>query len=230
MSTSPRRALIVIDVQNEYVDGRLLIEHPAVQDSLAAIGRAMDAATAHGVPVVVVQNTAPAGSPLFARDSHGWQLHPAVADRQRDHHMEKRLPSAYAGTDLAEWLQKHEIDTLAVCGYMTHNCVDSTVKHALHNGTAVEVLHDAIGAVPYANRCGSASAAEIHRAFCVVMQSRFAAVMTADEWIQVLQGRRQPERDTIFGSNQRALGERVARSNPAEPPERRGHSAATVSP
>ena len=31
MSTSPRRALIVIDVQNEYVDGRLLIRHPPVE-------------------------------------------------------------------------------------------------------------------------------------------------------------------------------------------------------
>lgn len=210
MSTIPRRALIVIDVQNEYVDGRLLIEHPPVQGSLAAIGRAMDGATAQGVPVVVVQNTGPVGSPLFARDSHAWQLHPVVAERPRDHYIEKRLPSAYTGTDLAAWLQRNEIDTLAVCGYMTHNCVDSTVKHALHSGTAVEVLHDAIGSVPYANRFGSASAAEIHHAFCVVMQSRFAAVMSTDEWIQVLHGRRQPERDTIFASNQRALGERAA--------------------
>jgi nicotinamidase-related amidase len=210
MSHAPRRALIVVDVQNEYVDGRLRIEHPPVQGSLAAIGRAMDAASAHGVPVIVVQNTGPSGSPLFAKDSHGWQLHPAVAGRPHDHFIEKRLPSAYTGTDLAEWLQRHRIDTLVVCGYMTHNCVDSTVKHALHNGTAVEVLHDAIGSVPYANRFGKASAAEIHHAFCVVMQSRFAAVMSTDEWVQVLHGHRQPERDTIFGSNQRALGERVA--------------------
>ncbi len=209
MTTSPRRALIVIDVQNEYVDGRLLIEHPPVQGSLQAIGRAMDAAQAHGVPVIVVQNTGPSGSPLFARDTHAWQLHPTVAQRPRAHLIEKRLPSAYAGTDLASWLKAHGIDTLTVCGYMTHNCVDSTVKHALHDGTAVEVLHDAIGAVPYENRFGRASAREIHHAFCVVMQSRFAAVMDTDEWIDVLEGRRQPQRDTIFGSNQRALGSAV---------------------
>jgi len=210
MSTSPRRALIVIDVQNEYVDGRLLIEHPPVEGSLKAIGRAMDAARAHDVPVIVVQNSGPSGSPLFAKGTHAWELHPTVAQRPHDHYMEKRLPSAYTGTDLADWLREHAIDTLAVCGYMTHNCVDSTVKHALHNGTAVEVLHDAIGSVPYENRFGRANAEAIHHAFCVVMQSRFAAVMTTDEWIQVLGGLRQPERDTIFGSNQRALGARVA--------------------
>lgn len=210
MPNEYRRALIVIDVQNEYVDGRLLIEHPPIQDSLAAIGRAMDAAAAHGVPVIVVQNTGPAGTPLFAKDTRAWALHPVVTSRARDHYIEKSLPSAYTGTDLAEWLGKSNIDTLTVCGYMTHNCVDSTVKHALHNGTSVEVLHDAIGAVPYSNRFGYASAADIHHAFCVVMQSRFAAVMSVDEWAQVLEGRRQPERDSIFSSNQQALGERQA--------------------
>lgn len=213
MSASPsnaasRRALLVIDVQNEYVDGQLLIEHPPVAQSLAAIGRAMDAARLHGVPVVVVQNTGPAGGPLFAAGSHGWELHEVVASRPRDHHIEKRLPSAYAGTDLAAWLHEHAVDTLVVCGYMTHNCVDSTVKHALHAGTSVEVLQDAIGAVPYTNRAGRASAEEIHRAFCVVMQSRFAAVMDTDEWIDALRSGVRPERDTIFGSNQRARRER----------------------
>ena len=81
--TSPRRALIVIDVQNEYVSGDLPIEYPEVQSSLANIGRAMDAARAAGVPVVVVQNFAPGGSPIFARGSDGAELHPVVASREQ---------------------------------------------------------------------------------------------------------------------------------------------------
>jgi nicotinamidase-related amidase len=51
MSSSPRRALIVIDVQNEYVTGDLPIEYPDVNVSLANIGRAIDAAARHDVPV-----------------------------------------------------------------------------------------------------------------------------------------------------------------------------------
>ncbi|WP_414695206.1 isochorismatase family protein, partial [Paraburkholderia sp.] len=54
MSANPRRALVVIDVQNEYVSGDLLIEYPPIETSLANIGRAIDAARAAGVPVVVV--------------------------------------------------------------------------------------------------------------------------------------------------------------------------------
>ena len=66
MSSAPRRALLVVDVQNEYFSGNLRIEYPDPQQSLANIGRAMDAATAAGIPVIVVRHLAPAGAPIFA--------------------------------------------------------------------------------------------------------------------------------------------------------------------
>jgi nicotinamidase-related amidase len=204
MSTAPRRALVVIDVQNEYVSGNLLIEYPPVQQSLAAIGRAMDAAHAAGVPIVVVQQMAPASSPLFAQDSVGGALHEVVASRPRDHLVQKALPSAFTGTDLADWLAARQIDTLVVAGYMTHNCDASTINHAVHQGLSVEFLQDATGSVPYANRAGMASAEDIHRVFSVVLQSRFAAVLGTDEWIAALQSGVAPERDNIHASNQRA--------------------------
>lgn len=206
MPVSPRRALLVIDVQNEYVTGNLPIEYPDIHSSLANIGRAMDAARHAGLPVIVVQNTAPAGTPVFSKGSPGWELHEVVAGRPYSHYVEKSLPSAFAGTDLAEWLGAHEIDTLVVVGYMTHNCDDSTVRHALHAGLAVEFLVDAAGALSYENRAGRASAEEIHRVFTVVMQTRFAAVATTDEWIAALQKGEALPRDNIYQSNRRARG------------------------
>ena len=74
----------------------------------------------------------------------------------------------------------------------------------MHAGFAVEFLSDATGSVSYANRAGSASAAEIHRIFTVVMQSRFAAVVTTEEWLSIVKTNAQPERDSIYESNQRA--------------------------
>ena len=201
---SIRRALIVIDVQNEYVTGNLLIEYPDIQLSLANIGRAMDAARKAGIPVIVVQQIAPSGSPIFAEGSHGWELHDVVRLRARDHYLEKKLPNAFTGTDLADWLSEHQIDTLSVIGYMTHNCDDSTIKHAFHAGLAVEFLADAAGSAPYRNKAGAASAEEIHRTFTVAMQARFAAVINTEEWISLLLSDGKAERDNIFQSNQRA--------------------------
>jgi nicotinamidase-related amidase len=201
----------VVDVQNEYETGGLRIEYPPVADSLRNIGRAMDAAHAAGLPVIVVQQTAPADAPLFAAGSHGWELHEVVASRPREHFVQKQWPSAFAGTGLGAWLQAHAIDTLAVVGYMTHNCNDTTIKHAFDAGLQVEFLLDASGSVPYANRAGFATAEEIHRVFAVVEQSRFAAVMRTDEWIAHLADGSAPERDTIHASHQRALA-RIAQA------------------
>ncbi|CAN7491578.1 cysteine hydrolase [Trinickia sp. LjRoot230] len=210
MSTVPRRALIVIDVQNEYVTGDLPIEYPDVHRSLANIGRAMDAARAASVPVIVVQNIAPPDSPLFARGTDGAELHPVVAGRPRDHYVEKSLPSAFTGTDLAQWLAAHEIDTLTVVGYMTHNCDASTIVHALHMGLKAEFLSDATGAVPYENSAGYASAEDIHRIYSVVLHSRFAAVADTDAWIAAVEANAPLERSTIYASNQTARARAAA--------------------
>ena len=200
-----RRALIVIDVQNEYESGGLRIQYPPIAESLRNIGRAMDAAHAAGIPIIVAQQSAPATAPLFATGSPGWQLHPVVSARPHDHHLRKTLPSAFADTDLGPWLQAHAIDTLAVVGYMTHNCIDTTIKHAFDAGLQVELLMDASGSVPYANHAGHASAEEIHRVFAVVEQSRFAAVMSTDEWLHCVRTGAKPLRESIHGSHQAAL-------------------------
>lgn len=207
-----KRALIVVDVQNEYITGNLPIEYPDPAISLANIGKAMDAASAAGVPIVVVQNTAPLGAPVFDKGTPGWQLHEVVAQRRHDHYVEKSLPSCFAGTDLGDWLAGHGVDTLTVVGFMTHNCVAATVMQALHAGLAVEVLQDATGSLPYANDAGAASAQQIHEAFTVVFQSRFAAVLPTAQWVQSLADGSTPKRDSIFGSSQRARAIRALRS------------------
>ncbi|MBT0664992.1 cysteine hydrolase [Geobacter pelophilus] len=198
------RALIVIDVQNDYIGGQLPIEYPPVEQSLANIGLAMDSAQAVAIPVVVVQNILPETAPFMAKGTHGAELHQVVASRNRDHYLAKSLPSAFANTGLEEWLRERGIDTITIVGYMTHNCDLSTVVDGMHKGFAVELLADATGSLPYANCAGSASAEEIHRVMTVVMQSRFAAVMSTEEWIEALATGVQPKRDNIFSSNQQA--------------------------
>jgi nicotinamidase-related amidase len=204
MTNKPSRALIVIDVQNDYAGGNLPIEYPPVELSLANIGRAMDAAKAASIPVVAVQNVNPETAPFMAEGTPGAELHEVVASHGWDHYVRKNMPGAFTGTGLEAWLRERGIDTIVIVGYMTHNCDLSTAVQALHAGFGVEFLSDATGSLPYANRAGSASAEEIHRVTLVVMQSRFAAVMSTGEWLDAVANGTAPERDTIYGSNQRA--------------------------
>ena len=198
IASAPRRALIVVDVQNIYADGPLQIEYPPVQESLARIGRAMDAARAAGIPIVVVQEDG------FGVGTQGWKIHDVVATRPTDLLIHKTLPSAFTNTGLAQWLAERNIDTLSVVGYMTHNCNASTLYEARHMGLQAEFLSDATGAVPYANAAGRATAEEIHRVFSVVFESNFAAVVATEKWIAAVQAGRALVRDSVMASNARA--------------------------
>ncbi len=214
MEYTPRRALIVIDVQNDYIHGNLPIEYPDAETSLSNICKAMDTAKSASIPVVVVQTILPAGAPFMADGTYGAELHEVVRSRDRDRLVQKKFPSAFAGTGLKEWLDKNRIDTIAVIGYMTHNCDLSTLVDAVQAGFSVEFLSDASGSVAYRNKAGGASAEEIHRACCVVFQSRFAAVMSTGEWMYAVQTGTAPERDTIYGSHQRACSDRLYSTTP----------------
>ena len=203
-NTPPRRALLVIDVQNEYFTGQLPIEYPPVDISLPNITAAMHAARAAGVPVIVVQHDAPQGSPVFAKGSPSWQLHPQVAAIEADHHLHKTMGSAFAGTDLRAWLDSRGVDTLTIVGYMTHNCDAATIYQASHDGLQVEFLIDATGSLPYENAAGKASAEEIHRVYSTVFHSNFAAVATTSDWLKAVELGQPLEKDNIYLSNQRA--------------------------
>jgi nicotinamidase-related amidase len=206
-----RRALIVIDVQNEYFNGNMRIAYPPLDVTLPNILRAMDAASAAGIPVVVVQHDAPEQSPIFAKGSSAWQLHDEVARRPADHHINKRYASVFTGTGLAEWLAERGVDTLTVVGYMTHNCDAATIYEAAHAGLSVEFLADASGSPSYENAAGKASAEEIHRVFSTVFHSGFAAVASTQAWIAALAEGKALERDNIYLSVQRAQGAAAVR-------------------
>lgn len=207
MST-PKRALVVIDVQNEYFTGQLPIDYPPVAESLTNIVAAMDLATRQGIPIVVVQHQAPDGAPVFAAGSPGFALHPEVACRPRRLDLIKRQASALVGTPLADWLHEQAIDTLTLVGYMTHNCLDATARHASQAGWQVELLADACGSLAYRNEWGSASGETLHRTFCLVMQTGFAAVATLAQWqVAVSAGRTLP-RDSVFASHRRTHPQR----------------------
>jgi nicotinamidase-related amidase len=187
--SSPKRALIIIDVQNEYFSGAMFSSYPAPERVLNNIAMAMDVARAAGVPVMVVQHTAEPGAPIFQKGTSEWELHDVVKSRGHDHYVEKSMASIFVGTDVTSWLKQNEITTLSILGHMTQNCDASTIYQASHEGYQVEFLHDASGAVAYKNEAGSATAEEIHRVFSVVFHSNFAAVCSTLDWVDAVKNK-----------------------------------------
>jgi nicotinamidase-related amidase len=195
---APRRALIVIDAQQEYFEGLLPIQYPARDESVARIADAMDAAERAGIPAVVVQHQAPTGFPVFAPESPTFELHPEIAERAGSaaHRFTKPFASIFAGTGLDEWLRERQIDTITIVGYMTNNCVIGSAAAAEPFGIAVEVLSDATGAIDIVNSAGSAQAQQVHETIMALLNSNWAAVATTSAWIEAVQSE-----DALAGDN-----------------------------
>ncbi len=181
-----KRALLVIDVQNEYFTGKLSVSHPS--GSFNNILRIMDAAKQYKIPTAVIQHSAESSeSPIFRKGSYEWELHTEIAKRHRDILIEKNFPDSFTGTVLEKWLKETTADTVAITGYMTQNCCDTTARRAFHLGYGVEFLSDATGTLSITNGAGSVTAEELHRAI-LVTQVRFGRVIGTNEWLCGLKG------------------------------------------
>lgn len=182
--TEPRRALIVVDVQQEYFSGILQIQAPSRDESLARVVAALDVATEHDLPVVVVQHELPVGAPVFAQGSESWSLHPEVERRLQPtwKRATKDKGSVFAGTDVAAWLAEQQVDTVTIVGFMTNNCDLATAVGAEELGLTAEILSDASGAIHLANEVGKVSAEQLHETLLVLLHSNFAAVATTEAW------------------------------------------------
>ena len=182
--TAPRRALIVVDVQQEYFNGILQIQAPSPEQTLANIVSALEVARVHELPVVVVQHQLPEGAPVFAVGSDSWSLHPEIEQQAEPtcKRVTKSKGSVFAGTDVAQWLAEQDVDTITIVGYMTNNCDIATAVSAEELGLAAEVLADASGAIHLANEAGKVSAGQLHETLLVLLHSNFAAVATTDAW------------------------------------------------
>ncbi|WP_040168053.1 isochorismatase family protein [Microbacterium gorillae] len=181
---SPRRALVIIDVQQEYFHGPLTIQYPPREESLERILDALGIAEERDIPVVVVQHENPAEAAAFASGSARQELHPKLAERLRSEHTRivKRFASAFDGTTLANWCQEREADTLTLVGYMTNNCILATAAAGGPHDLAIEVLSDATGAINLSNEIGTAPARQVHETLMTLLHSNLAAVTTTTAW------------------------------------------------
>ncbi|MDR6986994.1 nicotinamidase-related amidase [Paenarthrobacter nitroguajacolicus] len=186
--TTPRRALVLVDVQQQYFSGPLEIQFPPHRESIGMIGKAIDAATNAGIPVAVIQHSEGEGASAFAPGTLEFTLHPDVENRRKDSwkHVVKHYGSVYADTDLAAWLRQHGVDTVTLVGYMTNNCILASAVEAEFIGFGTEVLSDATGAINLANDAGFADAETVHTTLMALLNSNWAAVSTTDAWVEAL--------------------------------------------
>jgi nicotinamidase-related amidase len=195
-----RTAVVLIEYQNDFTsEGGAL--HGAVQEVMESTGmlentrRLVEAARAAGATIVhapigyvrgyrelalhpygilkgVVDATA------FVKGEWGAEIVDALAPQEGDVILEgKRGLDAFATTNLDFLLRGRGITTIALSGFLTNCCVESTMRTGYEKGYLVITLSD----------CVAATSAEEHQNAIKFDYPMFSEVMTAQAFTEELQ-------------------------------------------
>jgi nicotinamidase-related amidase len=134
-------ALVVIDVQV----GMFEEPSPVYQGEqlLARIDSLLEKARSADIPIIYVQHGSERADHPLKIGTAGWSIHPAIAPRQEDRIVQKRMPDAFYETDLQQILQQLGVKKLVLTGIQTDLCVDTTCRRACSLDYDVTLVADA---------------------------------------------------------------------------------------
>ena len=167
-------ALVLIDMQNEYKQGPVAVSDPAA--AMAAAAQLLAAARRSGAPIFHIAHRGRPGG-LFDRQAERGRIADEVAPRPGEPVIEKELPNAFAGTELAARIEAAGRKELILAGFMTHLCVSSTARSALDLGYWITIDAASCGTRDLPDgRGGVIPAATVHAVALAELADRFAII------------------------------------------------------
>ena len=175
-----KRALIVVDVQNDFCPGGSLAVARG-DEVVAPLNKLMLEFFDRNEPVYKTRDWHPAKTNHFAayggtwpvhcvQETHGAEFHPDLLDDPRVTIISKGIDeradgySGFDGTNLAQLLRDEGVDEVWVGGLATDYCVKHTVLDALRAGFKVKALADAMRPVNINSQDGEHAIAEMRAA------------------------------------------------------------------
>jgi nicotinamidase/pyrazinamidase len=179
MASEKKRALIVVDVQNDFCPGGALAVAQG-DEVVAPLNNLIEEFLQRGEPVFKSRDWHPEKTKHFAayggtwpvhcvQNTKGAEFHPELMDNIHIRVISKGLGdedcySAFDGTDLALELHRLGVEEVWIGGLATDYCVKNTVLDALKEGFQVKALADAMRPVNLNPDDGAQAIAEMRSA------------------------------------------------------------------
>lgn len=189
-------ALLVIDVQNVYADPDSPLQVKDFELSLARINALVRGFGEAGRPVIYVRHAhredgrdagrmfdfAGTAEPVgFVEGSREAEYVPELAILAEGLHIVKRRYSCFEGTELEAILRSLDVKRVAICGYMTNFCCETTARAAHDRDYFVDFIADATGAPDLS---AEFTQEKIVEAVTATLSGGFAQVFTAEAYLQ----------------------------------------------
>ncbi|CAN5635152.1 cysteine hydrolase [soil metagenome] len=130
-------ALIVVDMQRDFVDEDGALSVPGATDTVPRIRRLLDWAREQGILVAYTRDTHHEGDPEWEiwgrhveRGTRGWEIVDELAPRHGELVYEKARYDGFYGTGLDHALRTEGIQTLIIVGTVANICVHYTAASA----------------------------------------------------------------------------------------------------
>ncbi len=136
-----KQALLVIDAQQELIDGN--DQEPSVyhkEELIQNINHCVERAYALGHPVVFIRDLCVSNG-----EGDGFQVHHGIEVPLDAQIFDKEGTNSFYQTPLLGWLKDHEIEHVVITGCKTDYCVDTAVRAATVNGFDVTLVADGHG-------------------------------------------------------------------------------------
>jgi len=147
-------ALVVIDMQNDFVKEGGSLQVPDARSTIPVIQRLLEQARGSGARVVFSQDTHGEDDPEFAiwpeharEGTWGWEIVEELAPLKDEVVLRKPRYDAFYRTDLEELLEEWGTRTLVICGTVANICVHYTAASAALRWYDVVIPRDATSAL-----------------------------------------------------------------------------------
>ena len=184
-------ALLVIDVQMAIDDPKWgPRNNPGAEAAIAAL---LAVWRAEGLPIFHIRHDSEQPGSPYRPDSPGHVFKPEAAPLPGEPVTAKRTHSAFVDTDLEAALDAIGATTLVVCGVLTQNSVEATVRAAADIGYRVFLVGDACWAVDVRDLGGRLWPAEdVHALSLANLHGEYAEVVNSETALEA--GRRAKAR------------------------------------
>jgi nicotinamidase-related amidase len=174
-------ALILVDIQNDYFPGgKMTLE--GIDAASARASRLLGRFREKRRPVFHIRHLAmQPGAAFFLPDTPGCEIHSSVAPAGDESVIVKHFPNSFRETPLLDQLKKAGVRSVAVCGAMSHMCIDATVRAACDLGFQCLVAADACATRALAFGQETVPAGKVHAAFMAALSAAYAQVLSVEE-------------------------------------------------
>jgi nicotinamidase-related amidase len=172
-----KRALIIVDLQNDYFPGGKM-ELVGIEEAANNAQHALELFRAKNLPIFHIQHLSNrADATFFLPETDGVEIHESVIPQGREYIIQKHFPNSFRDTSLKEQLQSLNVEEVIICGAMTHMCIDTTVRAAFDLGFRCLVVADACATKNMEYGGVAIEASQVHAAFMAALSSPFAQVI-----------------------------------------------------